>query len=126
MSLKTEVESSVTAAARTARIHLDGRLDTITAPQLEKVLEPMLDGRYDNLIFDLTRLTFISSAGIRVLVHARRVMKAQHGGFLMVNMQPQIVKVFDIIKALPGFTMFESQEELDRYLAAIQRQSRPP
>jgi anti-anti-sigma factor len=124
MSLKTLVETDVTTAARTARIHLEGRLDTVTAPQLEKTLEPMLDGRYDNLIFDLARLEFISSAGIRVLVHARRVMKAQQGGFLMVNMQPQIVKVFEIIKALPGFTIFESQEELDRYLAAIQRQTR--
>jgi anti-anti-sigma factor len=124
MSLKTHVETGVTTAARTARIDLEGRLDTVTAPQLEKTLEPMLDGRYDNLIFDLARLAFISSAGIRVLVHARRVMKAQQGGFLMVNMQPQIVKVFEIIKALPGFTIFESQEELDRYLAAIQRQTR--
>jgi anti-anti-sigma factor len=124
MSLKTNIEPDITSAARTARIQLEVRLDTVTAPQLEKTLAPMLDGRYDNLIFDLARLEFISSAGIRVLVHARRVMKAQAGGFLMVNMQPPIVKVFEIIKALPGFTIFESQEELDRYLAAIQRQAR--
>src|SRR5262245_38820538 len=124
MSLKTSIEPEITSAARTARIHVEGRLDTVTAPQLEKTLAPMLDGRYDNLIFDLARLEFISSAGIRVLVHARRVMKAQQGGFLMVNMQPPIVKVFEVIKALPGFTVFESQEELDRYLAAIQRQAR--
>ena len=84
----------------------------------------MLDGRLDSLIFDLAGLEFISSAGIRVLVHARKSIQAQHGGVLMVNAQPQIVKVFEIIKALPGLTVFESEAELDQYLAEMQRRVR--
>ncbi len=122
MSLTIQTET--TDAERTARIVLEGRLDTLTAPQLEKHLEPMLDGRYDFLVFDLARLEFISSAGIRVLVHARNSMRAQHGSVLMVNAQPQIMKVFEIIKALPGMTVFKSEAEMDEYLAAMQRRVR--
>jgi anti-anti-sigma factor len=122
MSLAIQTETA--DAERTARITLEGRLDTATAPQLEKQLEPMLDGRYDILVFDLARLEFISSAGIRVLVHARKSMRAQHGGVLMVNAQPQIEKVFEIIKALPGLTVFKSNAEMDEYLAAMQRRVR--
>ncbi|PYM62502.1 MAG: anti-sigma factor antagonist [Candidatus Rokuibacteriota bacterium] len=121
MSLRIEIDRNAAGAERTARIHLAGRLDTVTSAQLEKELDPMLDGRLDSLIFDLAGLEFISSAGIRVLVHARKSIQAQHGGVLMVNAQPQIVKVFEIIKALPGLTVFESEAELDQYLAEMQR-----
>jgi anti-anti-sigma regulatory factor len=44
-----------------------------------------------------------------------------HGGkFLLVNMQPQIKKVFEIIKALDGMSVFKDQEEMDDYLTAMQ------
>jgi len=122
MSLTIQTETA--NAERTARLTLEGHLDTVTAPQLEQQLEPMLDGRYDFLVFDLARLDFISSAGIRVLVHARKRMRAQQGGVLMINAQPQIVKVFEIIKALPGVTVFKSEAEMDEYLAAMQRRVR--
>jgi anti-anti-sigma factor len=124
MSLQIQIEKSLPRVDRTVRIQLVGRLDTATAPQLEKDLQPLLDGRYDNLIFDLAALEFISSAGIRVLVQARKTMRAQHGGVLMVNAQPQIVKVFEIIKALPGVAIFKSEAELDDYLAEMQRRVR--
>lgn len=122
MSLKIQTET--TTADRTARLALEGRLDTVTAPQLERELQPLLDGRYDFLVFDLGRLDFISSAGIRVLVQARKTMRAQHGGVLMVNAQPQIVKVFEIIKSLPGVALFKSEAEMDEYLTEMQRRVR--
>ena len=119
MSLTIHTETM--DAERTARIALEGRLDTVTASELEKQLEPLLDGRYDRLVLDLAGLEFISSAGIRVLVQARKSMGAQDGGVLMVNAQPQIVKVFEIIKALPGMIVFRSEAEMDQYLGVMQR-----
>jgi anti-sigma B factor antagonist len=119
MSLTIQTEA--TDAPRTARLALAGRLDSVTAPQLEKEVEPLLDGRYDFLVLDLARLTFISSAGIRVLVAARKSMRGQSGGVLMLNAQPQILKVFEIIKALPGLSVFANDAEMDEYLTAMQR-----
>lgn len=119
MSLTIQTETM--DAERTARIALEGRLDTVSASELERQLELLLDGRYDRLVLDLARLEFISSAGIRVLVLARKCMGAQDGGVLVVNAQPQIVKVFEIIKALPGMIVFRSEAEMDQYLGVIQR-----
>jgi anti-anti-sigma factor len=69
-------------------------------------------------------LDFISSAGIRVFLMAQKELKSRGGTVMMMNPQPQIRKVFDIIKALPDATVFSSVEELDDYLAHMQDQHR--
>lgn len=104
----------------TARVTLSGSLDGETAPALEKALEPLLDTVH-HLVFDLAGLKFISSAGVRVLLVARKKLKAQDGSFAMQNLQPQIRKVFEILGSLPGMAIFTSEAELDAYLAAMQK-----
>ncbi|MBU1232920.1 MAG: anti-sigma factor antagonist, partial [Proteobacteria bacterium] len=52
---------------------------------------------------------------------AKKKLKALGGQLGLLNLQPQIQKVFDIIKALPSFQIFDSTAELDRYLTAIQK-----
>ena len=75
-------------------------------------------------MFDLKDLTYISSAGVRVFVVVKKALKATGGTVALTNLQPQIRKVFEIIQALPSMNLFESVEELDRYLAAIQRKEK--
>ncbi|MDR3162136.1 MAG: STAS domain-containing protein [Spirochaetaceae bacterium] len=53
---------------------LEGRLDTTTAPELEKELKASLGG-VDSLIFDFMDLVYLSSAGIRVIIMAQKLMK---------------------------------------------------
>ena len=102
-------------------IKLTGSLDTATAPELEQQLAPVLAGQVKDLVFDLAQLKFISSAGLRVFSTARKQLKERGGQASFINMQPQILEVFEIIKALPGVAVFTSVAELDRYLAARQR-----
>jgi len=107
---------------RRVTVSVGGSLDTATAPQLEKVLGPVLEGAETKLvIFDLADLEFLSSAGIRVLLSARKNLKAREGIFAMRNVQPQIAKVFEVIQALPGFAIFKDEAEMDAYLADLQR-----
>jgi anti-sigma B factor antagonist len=101
-------------------VKLVGRLDTITAPQAEKEIAPVLSGSLKEVIFDLAGLTFISSAGLRVLLGARKVLAARGAQLHLTNLQPQIEKVLDIVKILPGIHVFRNVEEMDEYLAAIQ------
>jgi anti-anti-sigma regulatory factor len=54
-------------------------------------------------------------------VATKKAMKEGGGSVLLTNLQPQIRKVFDIIKALPSLSIFESVEELDEYLTQMQR-----
>ncbi len=102
-------------------VKLVGRLDTATSPEAEKEIAPVLSGPMKNIIFDLGELTFISSAGLRVLLGARKVLAARGAQVHLINLQPQIEKVLDIVKALPGISIFKNTKEMDEYLAAIQK-----
>ena len=105
----------------TVTAHLAGSLDTATAPELQRQLTPILDSQVTDLAFDLDKLAFISSAGLRVFSIARKRLRERGGQTSFVNMQPQIREVFEIVKALPGVSIFASTEEMDVYLASQQR-----
>lgn len=75
-------------------IVLEGRLDTLTSPELDDKLDEALDG-VGKLIFDLSKLEYISSAGLRVLLGAYRVMEEQ-GEMLVRNPTPAVMEVFEI------------------------------
>lgn len=109
------------SGAGSVTVKLNGSLDTLTAPELERELAPVLATPIKDLIYDLADLKFISSAGLRVFSTTRKQLKERGGQASFINMQPQIKEVFAIMKSLPGVAVFESVAELDRYLAARQR-----
>ena len=98
-----------------------GSLDSNTYIDLQEHIAAITKSKPGALVLDLKDLTYISSAGVRVVIAAQKTMKAARGGFAIVNLQPQIRKVFEIIMALPSPNVFESVADLDRYLAGIQR-----
>lgn len=98
-----------------------GSLDSNTYTILEDRLALIRKSNPRAIIFDLKGLTYISSAGVRVFVGIKKAMQAAGGTVALANLQPQIRKVFEIIQALPSLNIFESVEELDRYLAEMQR-----
>ena len=122
MPLEIQIQKNIGPQnAGTVTVRLAGSLDTVTAPELERQLAPVLASQVKDLVYDLAQLKFISSAGLRVFAAARKQLKERGGQASFVNMQPQIQEVFDIIKALPGVAVFKDVAELDRYLAARQR-----
>ena len=123
MPLEIQIQKAVSPGhAGAVTVSLGGSLDTATAPDLERNLAPILAGNdVKDLVFDLAKLKFISSAGLRVFGAARKQMAARGGQASFVNMQPQISEVFAIMQSLPGVTVFKDVAELDRYLAARQR-----
>jgi len=120
MPIQIQIQKG-TSASNTTTVKLSGSLDTVTAPQLESELAPLLTGNVKELVFDLAELKFISSAGLRVFANARKQLKERSGQVSFVHLQPQIREVFDIIASLPGIAIFKDIAELDRYLAARQR-----
>ncbi|MBR0312780.1 MAG: STAS domain-containing protein [Oscillospiraceae bacterium] len=75
-------------------VALEGRLDTTTAPQLEEVVRTALDGITD-LEFDLAELAYVSSAGLRVLLAAQKVMNKQ-GSMVIHNANSDLMDIFDV------------------------------
>ncbi|MGV3531546.1 MAG: STAS domain-containing protein [Chthoniobacteraceae bacterium] len=122
MPLEIQIQKNISGKnAGTVTVKLDGSLDTATAPDLERELGPVITSEIKDVVFDLAGLKFISSAGLRVFAATRKPLQARGGNASFVNLQPQIQEVFEIIKALPGVSIFESVEEMDRYLAMRQR-----
>lgn len=78
----------------TLTVALEGRLDTVTAPNLEGELRTAVNG-ITELIFDLKELSYISSAGLRVLLSAQKVMNRQ-GSMRIQNVKPEIMDIFDV------------------------------
>ena len=75
-------------------IALEGRLDTMTAPELETTLKTALEG-VEELTFDLEKLDYISSAGLRVLLSAQKTMNRQ-GSMKVVHANEIIMEIFEV------------------------------
>lgn len=75
-------------------ITITGRLDTSTAPNLEEELKTSYDG-ITELVFDLAKLEYISSAGLRVLLSAQKRMNIQ-GKMKVTNAGEDILEIFEV------------------------------
>ena len=82
---------------------LNGRLDTMTSPDLEAVLKESLDG-VTELVFDCSDLEYISSAGLRVLLGAQKVMNGS-GKMLIRNVNEPVMEVFEVTGFTDVFTI---------------------
>jgi anti-sigma B factor antagonist len=87
-------------------VALDGRLDTTTAPQLEKELDGKFEGT-DKLVFDMEKLQYISSAGLRVLLSAQKKMNASGGKMIIRHVNDVVMEVFDVTGFLDILTVEE-------------------
>jgi anti-sigma B factor antagonist len=81
-------------------VALEGRLDTTTAPQLEEELKTGLEGVTD-LVIDLSKLEYVSSAGLRVLLSAFKTMRNK-GKMKVTNANELVKEVFEVT----GFSDF--------------------
>lgn len=119
LSLSTESESP-----ERSTVHVHGRLDAQTFGEFDlavlDILPRVADG--GTLVLDLSALEYISSAGLRSIAKVRKSMRARDGHTLLLNPQPQVRKVFDIVKAVPVNEVFANTQELDDYLDHMQRQ----
>ena len=85
---------SKTLEGNNLTLALEGRLDTTTSPDLEETLGASLDG-VTALVFDFTKLDYLSSAGLRVLLSAQKRMNKQ-GSMKLVHVNDAVKEVFEI------------------------------
>lgn len=118
MSLDVHIQPPSNGSQRVA---IGGRLDTHSYQQLDQQLAPLLASSVNSLVLDLANLEYISSAGVRSIFKARKALAGRGGRVVVVNPQPQIQKVFDVVKAVPMNEIFSSVAEADAYLDAMQK-----
>ena len=90
-------------SGESATLVVVGRLDTQTAPELEKEIDGVVAGLKE-LTFDMTGLEYVSSAGLRVILKAQKIMNAQ-GSMKLTGVNDSIMEVFDITGFLDILTI---------------------
>ena len=86
------IEKNITNAS--ASLKIVGRLDTSTAPELEATIDGCIVG-INELVLDCCELEYVSSAGLRVILKAQKLMNTQ-GNMKLINVNETIMEVFDI------------------------------
>jgi anti-anti-sigma factor len=93
LDIKSEV------AGGTVIYRLAGRIDASTGPNLESAVSSVIDQGTPRVIFDMRAVTYISSAGLRVVLSSAKRAKAAKGGLAVFGLQPAVNEVF----AVSGF-----------------------
>lgn len=105
---------------RTVTLLLEGEVDTNSSLALDREISGVAGGPVDAIVLDMEKINFISSSGIGVIVKGQNTLKANGAELTMINLQPQVKRVFEIMQLTPVLNVCESREELDEYLLKIQ------
>ncbi|MHC4271839.1 MAG: STAS domain-containing protein [Planctomycetota bacterium] len=98
-----------------------GQIDSDSSPVLEEKISSCLTESVKTLVVDLQEVDFITSAGVGIMTKAKALLDRNNGSFAMINLQPQIKKVFEIMRLVPTLNVFADIKELDEYLAKVQK-----
>ena len=103
-------------------VTLNGEINGHTYPVFENKMDQLISERPKMIVLDMADVTYMSSAGIRVILKTKKALATGKGKLVFMNLQPQVKKVFEIINALPSMLVFKDLREMDAYLDRMQRQ----
>lgn len=79
----------------TTILHIAGRLDTVTSPELERTVKPLID-LGSVVVFDCEKMDYVSSSGLRVILSTYKQLAAVGGKFTIRNLNKEVQSVFDL------------------------------
>jgi anti-anti-sigma factor len=98
------MEINITTGKQTL-ITINGRLDTVSAPQFEEAIAPILTGEMKEVVVDCAAMDYISSSGLRIFLALLKSAMAKKGNLLLKGMKPEIREVFDMTGFSAIFTI---------------------
>ncbi len=102
-------------------VELFGPLDTYNHEIFNMKMESLETASAKAIILDMAGVDYISSMGIGSIFKVRKYAKENKVEFAVLNLQPQVKKVFDAVQAMPKEAIFSSMEEIDAYLDHLQK-----
>ena len=105
-------------------VTLVGEINTETYADLEDEVQPIITASVKAIVFDMAGVSYISSMGLSAIFKIKQSIEEYNGTIAITNLQPQVKKVFEIIKVLPEHyfsTMQEAEHYLDDFLSDMQR-----
>lgn len=100
-------------------IRLQGRIDSMTAPDLEKCLNELVSGGGRTIVLDMQSVHYMSSLGMRVLLNAQKLLKKADGEILICGPPPFIMELLEMSGFKMLFRLFPSRESLKAELSDI-------
>ena len=89
-------QSDITLDDGIQQVTLTGRLDSVTSSGLEKSLQPLFETAGTRTLVDFSALSYVSSAGLRVILMAAKRAKQSQGKLVLCGLQPHVREVFEI------------------------------
>ena len=107
------MDIAVSSMKRCDLVKVTGQIDSATAPQLEDRLLELVESGKGNLVIDFEDVTFLSSAGLKALLHAqiRLRKKSSHGRVVAANVPPNLKEIFELVGLHHIFDMYDSTAE---------------
>jgi anti-anti-sigma factor len=92
-------------------IGITGRLDTTNYSILEKKLMDMIDSHHDKILVDCSKMDYVSSSGLRILLMALKKITMAKGKFVLCSLQENIREIFEISGFTNIFEIYATQDE---------------
>ena len=86
-------------------VTLEGRMDTVDAPEFEQALAPVWDMEHPQILLDCQKLEYISSSGLRVFLKLKKFVDAKGGQVALSSLQPTVKEVFEMTGFAKMFQM---------------------
>ena len=94
-------------------VTLEGAIDSQTSSEFESAIDGIIDSKA--VILNMKKLTYITSMGLGAIFKIKKSLESHQGILVMSSLQPNVQKVFELVKAIPEY-VFASLEEADTYL----------
>lgn len=104
------MEIQTTEHKRASVMTVEGRIDSATATDFENAVKDLIDKGVANLILDFSEVDFLSSAGLRVMVTARKALRGAGGDLVLANPSERVVETLDIAGLDVLFEVFPDRE----------------
>jgi anti-sigma B factor antagonist len=109
--VRNTVDITTANRERETILSVNGRIDTLAAPELEQAINREILNGHRSILLDFTGVSYISSGGLRVLLSAARKLKTPGDKFGICCLQPEVFKVFRLAGFTSIFSIYSSEGE---------------
>lgn len=101
------------------RVEPHGDIDSDSYAEFRKKITPLFKSSCKAVLLDLKNVDYISSSGLGVIFSIKKFLVENDGDLVICNLKPQIVRLFEIVHALPKQSIFGTSEDAERHLNKI-------
>jgi len=99
-------------------VSLSGRFDVHLSLEIEQAVNDLIDKGHINLLFDLEKVVYLSSSGLRIFIAAMRKLESLNGQLKLANLTSSVKKIFKVVELID---LFDIHDTVDEAVAAFKK-----